>query len=130
MPGIKRGKNEIRQVPQNRHLKIKNQINTYQGLEFDIQDYRKKLRNETKFTIGYCKAEIKYLREFIISERYSIHDKLSVLVGFKLLHQEIIDYVYKHFIIPVSKESFPFYVLKESVSKNNKHNGQLENGIS
>jgi len=113
-----------------RQMKSKSDIHFQQNLTIDINSYEKQLKTQAHFDLNFCKSELKFLKENITSDRLVFTDKLKILLHYRILHKIIIDHVYKHFIIPVPHESFPYYVLKENLGKGNNHTGQLKNGIS
>ena len=93
----------------------------------DLNCYESILRKESHFGVEYCKDELKYFKENIVSDKLALSEKLKVFFAMKILHQYIIEWIYQHYNIKTPKEDFPFYVLKQNLKRaKSKTNERIE----
>jgi len=112
-------------IPTHRITKNKGYVNLQQVFELDVENYRTALRTETNFGSEFCKAEIKFLKENILSDRIILSDKMKVLAAMRILHEAILAHIYEKYTIPVPVESFPLFALREHLSKAKPNNGPM-----
>lgn len=101
----------------NRTLKERNAVSLYQTLDLDIQSRYNRLKTLHKFNLEACSKEVSHAKEMVTSEKTSFNDKVKLIFGLKALYFQIVDHVYATFYGLGDKESFPWYILQESVKR-------------
>lgn len=102
-------------------LKAKNSSNMFQPLELNIEERYKKLKVEHNFNLEVCNKEIGFSKEQLISEKTCFSDKIKIIFGLKVLYFQIVDHVFGTFYGLGNKESFPWYILQESLKRAKDH---------
>jgi len=70
-----------------------------------------------RFSLEACSKEVSMAKEMVSSEKISFNDKVKLIFGLKALYFQIVDHVYATYYGLGDKESFPWYILQESVKR-------------
>ena len=113
------------QTIQNKSIKFKNYGNVILATDLNLETYEQRINNNLEFGIEFCKSELAFLVEHLLSNKVGHTEKTKMIFAFRILHSTIINFLYKNFSITVPKESLP--VLIYEYKSGNKDNNKLSN---
>jgi len=102
----------------NRSIKQKNYGHAILATDLNLETYEQRINNNLEFGVEFCKSELAFLIEHLISSKVGFTEKIKQIFALRILHNTIVSYLCKNYKITVAKDSLPMLIHEYQSGKN------------